>query len=142
MPRAEPLIQHKLKQIYLHLNRLKSSNCRPKLCFQFRFGKRSTKPLENHSAQSLEKRHKSFVRLCLDPNITGSHRARSDTWFGDIVPEGAFYTDEETSNHSIIGVGSGSGNIAVGLNASLSNDLYSGNNLQVSALQALCCIKA
>ena len=76
------------------------------------------------------------------PNITGSHRARSDTWFGDIVPEGAFYTDEETSNHSIIGVGSGSGNIAVGLNASLSNDLYSGNNLQVSALQALCCIKA
>ena len=81
---------------------------------------------------------------CLDPipNITGSHRARSDTWFGDIVPEGAFYSDEETSNHSIIGVGSGSGNIAVGLNASLSNDLYSGNNLQVSALQALCCIKA
>ena len=76
------------------------------------------------------------------PNITGSHRARSDTWFGDIVPEGAFYSDEETSNHSIIGVGSGSGNIAVGLNASLSNDLYSGNNLQVSALQALCCIKA
>lgn len=76
------------------------------------------------------------------PNITGSHRARSDTWFGDIVPSGAFYADEDTSNHSIIDVGSGAGRTAIGLNASLANGLYSGDKLQVSAMQVLVCIKS
>ena len=77
----------------------------------------------------------------ISPNITGSHRARSDTWFGNIAPEGAFFSDEDTSNHSIIDVGSGSGRTAIGLNASLANELYSGDKLQVSALHVLACIK-
>lgn len=78
---------------------------------------------------------------CLDPNIIGTHRARSETWFGDISATGAFYAHEDTSDHRIVDVSSGSGRTSIGLNASLANSIYTGDKLQVASLQALACIK-
>lgn len=75
------------------------------------------------------------------PNIIGTHRARSETWFGDISATGAFYAHEDTSDHRIVDVSSGSGRTSIGLNASLANSIYTGDKLQVASLQALACIK-
>lgn len=76
------------------------------------------------------------------PNIIGTHRARSETWFGDIAGTGAFYADDDSSNHSIVGVASGYGRTSVGINASLANSIYTGDKLQVPSLKTLICIKA
>ena len=98
--------------------------------------------LKRHQRQSYQPQTRlhtvSSNLSCLDPNIEGGF---GNSTYGLVIQDtaGAFSTGAGSDRPPYEVGGSGSRLI---FSASKSNALYNGEKLQLSALQALCCIKA
>ena len=82
--------------------------------------------------------------LCLDPNIDGFIRYVGFIGTGETTQfSGAFQRGTNLNpNNAVNNAVQYSDTLEVKLNASNANSIYSGQNVQVNALQTLACIKA